>query len=1481
MKVEYAKCTTERNSRYSINTLIIEKNGKKFVRKQANTELALSHIKRMAQNYEMLRTNIRSEVVLCAYELGEDCIDFEYLEGETLESRLYREYDRDDFDQVLAIFKEYDHFLNYYSNKYSEFEKTPAFLELFGAVGDFEGMKAITPGNIDLILSNIILLDGEYGIIDYEWVFDFSLPVKFLLFRGIAGYYSKDKRHVEDYDKVLAYFDFSEKQQEQFIDMSRSFEAAVYGVQGEGNISKNRFLKESFGFEKLMEENRHLHKRVEDLDRNDVNLKKWVEQLILERNHADVRAQKAEEEKMQMQERLEQEQAHTQQQVKRVEREAVLERKGLITQLEQERGARNQLEEAYRRLEGISTKGHLKLVAKGVYNKIFKTERSKKRFKDFAFTLLTPAIHNKQLYKQWKASKKQQVVQPDQTLTAQAKQEEVADKNRINIFDTYSAEERYIRQITSIPTQKERNAEYKECEQANIANEEIDIKAIAFYLPQYHPFPENNAWWGEGFTEWANVGKAMPLFTGHFQPRLPADLGYYDLRLKENIKKQMEMAKQYGIHGFAMYYYWFDGKKLMDTPLNIIYENKDLDLPFCLCWANENWTRTWDGEEKNVLIAQEYTRESMLRFAQDILPYLKDERYIKINGKPALIVYNPGDIPEFESVVLDWREYFRMAGIGEITLLCVSRPNYFCSDANVIDAYVEFPPHSVVMQGLRPYNNAEEYFVNDDFGGLLYHYADIVSDKNYLQVPDYKQYKGIMLAWDNTPRRGDTATIFNGFSMKLYQEWLNDLVEYTDEQFAGEDKVIFINAWNEWAEGTYLEPDRRYGYAALAATQQALLRRKPEKREIIFVGHDALFNGAQVLAYHIIKQLKEVFGYDVYTILQDGGELEEKIRHYSKVLINVTRDIDSTEQLEQTVRRWNVKKAICNTVVTGDMVGMLADMGVSCVSLIHEMQNIIQNMHAVDKLSIINQKAKKIVFPSSHVEYSDQGLLDLDADKTVIMPQGLFSINPYIERKPETRDLIREKLGIPKDAKIVLGAGTMDIRKGIDLFADCAIRTAQQCNNIYYVWIGDCNLENFEEVVVKKCNDAGVLDSKRLIFIPAQPDIRAFYVAADLFLLTSREDPFPSVVVESMHAGVPVVAFRDSGGFADIIDEQTGLLVEKENTRAMTEAVIELLNDATCWQKKSQACRELVETRLDFVDYIEKLLCFLNEKITKVSVIIPNYNYERYLRSRIDSVLEQTYPVYEIILMDDRSTDESVSILKEYKERYPHKIKLVMNEQNSGSVFAQWEKGLDMAKGDYIWIAEADDLADPMFIEKNMEKFKQDSDVVMSYTQSKQIDSNGNLIGNDYLDCTSHIEVVDYDHDFIIDAECEIVNGLSVLNSVLNVSSVMFKNRDFTGFIEEAKKLHVAGDWMFYVKLLEQGGKIAYIREALNYHRRHQNSVTLQLNTERHFSEIILMQDYVRQNHQGVDEEKVFAYRKQVKEHLGLNGNISGDEDAL
>lgn len=344
-------------------------------------------------------------------------------------------------------------------------------------------------------------------------------------------------------------------------------------------------------------------------------------------------------------------------------------------------------------------------------------------------------------------------------------------------------------------------------------------RVISFYLPQFHTIPENDKWWGAGFTEWRNVTRAAPNFVGHYQPHRPAELGYYDLANPEIMSRQADLARDYGVHGFCYYYYSFSGRRILEMPLERLLQTGKPDLPFCVCWANENWTRTWDGQERDVLLAQNYAAGDDEVIIADLIRYMRMPSYIRINGKPLLVVYRPQLLPNPRRTAEIWRRACRETGLGEIYLAMVEvfehaltypRPSDFGFDASI-----EFPPSGMAA----PIN--PEALINPRYEGTVCDYHQVVRRYMNEPIPGHTRFRGVMPSWDNTARRQDRSYVFQGATPGAFQAWLEAVIESTRRQNQGDERIVFVNAWNEWAEGTHLEPDLRFGRAWLEAVRNA------------------------------------------------------------------------------------------------------------------------------------------------------------------------------------------------------------------------------------------------------------------------------------------------------------------------------------------------------------------------------------------------------------------------------------------------------------------------------------------------------------------------------------------------------------------------------------------------------------------------------------------------------------------------------------
>lgn len=340
------------------------------------------------------------------------------------------------------------------------------------------------------------------------------------------------------------------------------------------------------------------------------------------------------------------------------------------------------------------------------------------------------------------------------------------------------------------------------------------IRPIAIYLPQFHAIPENDAAWGEGFTEWTNVKKAEPMFEGHYQPHEPHDdIGYYDLIDPEVLVRQAGMAEEYGIYGFAYYHYWFNGKQLLEKPLENMLKSGKPDFPFCFIWANENWTRKWDGGDKSIIIKQEYSTEDDLAHIKFLCKNVfSDNRYITINNKPVFIVYRTELFPDIKQTVKIWREEVTKHGFNGIYLI---RVESFSAGFNPVDigfdAALEFAPdHKTIFKDNIVTSTARVADYNCTVMSML-------SEKM-----SYKCIRSVFASWDNTPR-AKGGILYNNTHPLAFEYFLKETIDYTNKNFAKEERLIFLNAWNEWGEGCHLEPDKKNEYKFLETCRKLFI----------------------------------------------------------------------------------------------------------------------------------------------------------------------------------------------------------------------------------------------------------------------------------------------------------------------------------------------------------------------------------------------------------------------------------------------------------------------------------------------------------------------------------------------------------------------------------------------------------------------------------------------------------------------------------
>ena len=995
-------------------------------------------------------------------------------------------------------------------------------------------------------------------------------------------------------------------------------------------------------------------------------------------------------------------------------------------------------------------------------------------------------------------------------------------------------------------------------------------KVLAYYLPQFHAFPENDKWWGTGFTEWTNVARGLPRFKGHYQPRIPRDLGFYSLEQVQAIRKQVVLAKGAGVHAFVFYYYWFNGKRLLERPLEQFLKSPDIDMPFCLMWANENWTKRWDGMESEVLISQGYRAEDDELLIDDFARHFADPRYVRLNGRPLLMMYRTNLIPDASNVIARWRT-FMLERFGENPILVMGQ-SFDDIDPRIygLDGAVEFPPHKVTKN--IPLINADVQILDETFSGQVYQYDDVMKASLDEVPPEFPLIKTVVPSWDNDARRQGTGLVIHGSTPIKYETWLSALVERARrETFFGEP-IVCINAWNEWCEGAYLEPDLHFGSAYLNATGRAVtgLTQEASRPRLLLVGHDAFPSGAQQLLLNIGKTLRSAFGLDIEFLLLAGGQLETEYSAVAPLTI-VEKPNSLTAKLSE-LRERGFKAAIVNTIVSGHAAAMLAANGINTVLLVHEMPHLLREKRLEASARVGITSAQHVVFPAAYVGRSLIEELGIpDSEKLVILPQGSYKQIKTVHGRASE---LREKLGIKPNSQLVLGAGYADMRKGFDLFLQAWRLLRSSRSDVHFVWVGgmDPGLQEWLATELAEAQATGTFHMPGF-----RKDMDAFYSAANAFILTSREDPFPTVVLEAMSVGVPVITFDKTGGIPEFLRENgLGHVVPYCDVPAMAAELNKLFRDGIDPIAHALA-QKLVETHFAFTPYVRDLLRLALPHLPSVSVIVPNYNYAHCLPERLHTIFDQTHPVEEVLILDDGSSDNSISVIKSIAGERKRNVRVMVNKANSGSVFAQWAKAVKLTTSEFVWIAEADDLSEPSFLSNMLAIMQTDPLVRIAFCDSKSIDADGTPVYPSYKPYFATIESNALTRTEVFDGEEFAARFLSVKNSILNVSSVLWRREALQRAIANPQmnlfEYSMAGDWRIYLDCLSMpGARIAYVADTLNVHRRHAQSVTHSLPASTHVYEITRIHGVINQRFQLTKASLTAqaAYVKEVSIQLGL-----------
>ncbi|HEY0662668.1 MAG TPA: glycoside hydrolase family 99-like domain-containing protein [Lysobacter sp.] len=888
------------------------------------------------------------------------------------------------------------------------------------------------------------------------------------------------------------------------------------------------------------------------------------------------------------------------------------------------------------------------------------------------------------------------------------------------------------------------------------------VKAIAFYLPQFHPIPENDLWWGKGFTEWNNVVRAKPMFRGHNQPRVPADLGYYDLRTPQTQEAQARLAQGHGVHGFCYYYYWFNGKKLLNSPIEQMLKSGSPNLPFCVCWANENWSRNWDGQNRHVLLEQRYSMESNRAFIREMIPMMKDPRYIRHHGKPVLLVYRIRVIPNWRETAEMWREECRRAGVGEIHLCAVRfglEPLDGPPEQFGVDSYVLFPPHETSRVDVR----SAQIDLSSTFNGELFSYDAVVDGDiaRFAEGYPWPVHRGAMMGWDNTARRLGDSRIFAGSTPSRFRYWLKTIVEQEKKFNQGDESLVFINAWNEWAEGTYLEPDQRFGTAYLSAVKSAfadcdtgpvtvpalppptpvpvpkntvpavvqptnikrglaiarkwhagdrpLLEGAPAVLMCAHISGHQLFGGERSFL-DVLKAMTRL-NLNVYVTLPSGNnkayveqvrQLSAGVHVFSYPQWIQDRPVDEALTLvfADIIAQHDITLVHANTIVLLEPLVAARRMG--RIPLIHSRELITLDESLRDRIGLSAQEIIRRVF-----ELSDYLIANSRATAAAFPRQGrTFCVTNEVD----PTDLDMENV---LDGPVRFGIVSSNIpKKGVADFIEVAKLCEGQVDNAEFLVIGPEN-KQIEQWRAEQKSGAIPASVK---FLGYRDSPREAVAEANVILnLSSFAESFGRTVAEALAARRPVIAY-EWGALPELVQHGvTGYLAPYRDTAATAAYVVELCRNPERIPEMGRRGREFIDGNCTPERLFENLrdayvAIFGSETIERapaiaaepasrgLTVVVPVYNACDEVRACLESVVRNTdLANTRVLVIDDGSSDPRIAELLAGYRDVPG-LKVHCNERNLGYTRTV-NIGLREAGSDDVVLLNSDTIVTPQWIE--------------------------------------------------------------------------------------------------------------------------------------------------------------------------------------
>lgn len=856
-----------------------------------------------------------------------------------------------------------------------------------------------------------------------------------------------------------------------------------------------------------------------------------------------------------------------------------------------------------------------------------------------------------------------------------------------------------------------------------------DMKLIAYYLPQFHPFPENEEWWGKGFTEWRNVARAFPLFDGHYQPRVPGELGYYDLRAPQVMKRQVELAKLYGISAFCFHFYWFAGKRLMELPVDHYLATPELDLPFSFCWANENWSRRWDGSENDILIAQQHSPADDIAFLHEVERYFRDPRYLRIDGRPVLTIYRPSLLPNALETTERLRTEARKLGYPDLYLISTNSFGFLDYQAFGFDALSEFPPHNVNTPNLQGRLRLSKY----RSGWRIRHYADVVANERGRSVQAGKvHHPGVMPSWDNSARRPAGGEIIHGSTPALFGKMLDHAIHRAQANPVGQ-RLVFINAWNEWAEGAYLEPDAKFGYAYLQECVNALVRYENTRGGQVIKTDLLMASGAKrilLCSHHVGHELfggersfldvaKALFenGFNVSVVLPNrtNAEYVEALKQYSTEVRIISYSqwnrkgpgsLSSVPTFLEAIDDFKPDLVYANTIVI--TAPLMAARVRSIPTIVHAREIIKHDPELCDQIGL---EAEAIV--SQVWRSADHIIANSDATARCFGEPERMTVIPNV-----VSDEGLGEANESSDGFVRFGIISSNLpKKGFEDVIELARLCEHTVPKARFLVIGSTQRELIAKYV------AGKLESPSNVeFVDYQSQAIDAIRRINVVLNFSHfQESFGRTILEGMVAARPAIVYN-WGAVAELVEHgKTGFVIPFKALHAAVPFVKQLCENEELLKEMSLsararavsnysfgefsrnlggACRQLIDRSAVRPDRYSKVRGARLSKIENatIDIVVCVHNAIDDVRRCIPSVIDNLQDNHRLIIVDDGSDSETQRYLEDIASSLPGII-LRRNEYAVGYTVAA-NLGLSTSEASLVILLNSDTIVTSGWAEK-------------------------------------------------------------------------------------------------------------------------------------------------------------------------------------